>query len=31
MFDVVFADKSGPVVSDRYVNAVQVSVYELAR
>jgi hypothetical protein len=31
VFDVVFADKSGPVVSDRYVNAIQVSVYELAR
>lgn len=31
VFDVVFADKSGPVVTDRYVNAVQVSVYELAR
>jgi hypothetical protein len=31
VFDVVFADKDGPVVADRYVNAVQVSVYELAR
>jgi hypothetical protein len=31
VFDVVFADKKGPVVSDRYVNAIQVSVYELAR
>lgn len=31
VLDVVFADKSGPVVSDRYVNAIQVSVYELAR
>jgi len=31
VFDVVFADKSGPVVTDRYVNAVQVSLYELAR
>ena len=31
VLDVVFADKSGPVVSDRYVNAVQTSVYELAR
>lgn len=31
VLDVVFADKKGPVVSDRYVNAIQVSVYELAR
>ena len=31
VLDVVFADKDGPVVSDRYVNAVQASVYELAR
>ena len=31
VLDVVFADKSGPVVSGRYVNAIQVSVYELAR
>jgi hypothetical protein len=31
VFDVVFADKKGPVVSDRYVNAIQVAVYELAR
>ena len=31
VLDVVFADKEGPVLSDRYVNAVQVSVYELAR
>ena len=31
VLDVVFADKSGPVVSNRYVNAVQTSVYELAR
>ena len=31
VLDVVFADKDGPVVSDRYVNAVQTSVYELAR
>ena len=31
VFDVVFADKDGPVVADRYVDAVQVSVYELAR
>jgi hypothetical protein len=29
--DVVFADQEGPVVADRYVNAVQVSVYKLAR
>lgn len=31
VLDVVFADKSGPIVVDRYVNAAQVSVYELAR
>jgi hypothetical protein len=31
VLDIAFADKSGPVVSDRYVNAIQVSVYELAR
>ena len=31
MLDVAFADKGGPVISDRYVNAVQTSVYELAR
>ena len=31
VLDVVFADKNGPVVADRYVDAVQVSVYELAR
>jgi hypothetical protein len=31
VLDVAFADKSGPVVSDRYVNAIQTSVYELAR
>ena len=31
VLDVVFADKDGPVVSDRYVDAIQVSVYELAR
>ncbi len=31
VLDVAFADKNGPVVSDRYVNAVQTSVYELAR
>ncbi len=31
VFDVVFADKQGTVISDRYVDAIQVSVYELAR
>jgi hypothetical protein len=31
VLDVAFADKSGPVVSNRYVNAIQTSVYELAR
>jgi hypothetical protein len=31
VLDVAFADKNGPVVSDRYVNAVQTSVYQLAR
>ena len=31
VFDMVFADKSGTVVSDRYVDAIQVSVYDLAR
>ena len=31
VFDVVFADKDGPVVADLYVDAVQVSVYELTR
>jgi hypothetical protein len=31
VLDIAFADKSGPVVSDRYVNAVQTSVYELTR
>lgn len=31
VLDVAFADKEGPVILDRYVNAVQVSVYELAR
>ena len=30
VFDVVFADNSGPVVSDRNVDAITVSVYELA-
>ena len=31
VLDVAFADKDGPVISDRYVNAVQTSVYELTR
>ena len=31
VFDMAFADKNGPVISSRYVNAVQTSVYELAR
>jgi hypothetical protein len=31
ILDVALADKDGPVISDRYVNAIQVSVYELAR
>jgi hypothetical protein len=31
VLDVAFADKEGPVISDRYVNAIQTSVYELAR
>ena len=31
VFDVVFADKNGTIIADRYVEAVQVSVYELAR
>jgi hypothetical protein len=31
VLDVAFADKNGPVVSDRYVNAVQTSVYQLTR
>ncbi len=31
VLDVAFADKGGPVISERYVNAVQTSVYELAR
>ena len=29
VLDVAFADKNGPVVSDRYVNAIQTSVYAL--
>lgn len=31
VFDVVFADKDGTTISDRYVDAIPVSVYELAR
>jgi len=31
VFDVIFADTNGARVSDRYVDAIQVSVYELAR
>ncbi len=31
VLDIAFADQDGPVVSDRYVNAIQASVYELAR
>jgi hypothetical protein len=31
VLDVAFADKDGPVISESYVNAVQTSVYELAR
>ena len=31
VLDVVFADKDGPVVSDRYVNAVQVGLRAGAR
>jgi hypothetical protein len=31
VFDVVFADKQGTIVSDRYVDAIEVLVYELAR
>ena len=31
VLDVAFADKDGPVIADRYVNAIQTSVYELAR
>ncbi len=31
VFDVVFADKQGTVIADRYVDAIEVLVYELAR
>jgi hypothetical protein len=31
VLSVVFADEHGPTISGRYVNAIQVSVYELAR
>ena len=31
VFDVVFADKNGTVVSNRYVDAIEILVYELAR
>lgn len=31
VFSIFFADKDGALASDRYVDAVQVSVYELAR
>lgn len=31
VLDLAFADKDGPVIADRYVNAVQTSVYELVR
>ena len=31
VLDVIFADKNGTVVGDRYVDAIQLSVYELAR
>jgi hypothetical protein len=31
VFDVVFADTNGTTISDRYVDAIQISVYELAR
>jgi hypothetical protein len=31
VLDVVFADKNGTTVADRYVDAIQVSVYALAR
>jgi hypothetical protein len=31
VLDVVFADENGPIVADRYINAAQVSVYELTR
>ena len=31
VFDVVFADKQGTVIADRYVDAIEILVYELAR
>ncbi len=31
VFSIVFADKDGPTISDRYVNVIQISVYELTR
>ena len=31
VFDVVFADKQGTIIADRYVDAVEILVYELAR
>jgi len=31
VFDVVFPDKQGTIVADRYVDAIEVLVYELAR
>jgi hypothetical protein len=31
VFDVVFADKSGTIISDHYVDAIEILVYELAR
>ena len=31
VFDVVFADKQGTIVADRYVDAIEILVYELAR
>ena len=31
VFSIVFADQDGPIASDRYVNAVQISVYEIGR
>ena len=31
VFDVVFADKQGTIIADRYVDAIEILVYELAR
>jgi hypothetical protein len=31
VFDVVFADKGGTIIADRYVDAIEILVYELAR